>query len=115
MLLKEALEREMNEMIDNFFKILRQVITGETSLSGSHLRGATPFKVQVKFDIPIFEGKIGVYVIEKWLNLLEGYFLVHNFQIRKRLLLHSSNPTLMSRTGGKPTMRRGTRRNPHYF
>jgi hypothetical protein len=33
----------------------------------------------MNFDIPIFEGKIDAYVVDKWLNLLEGYFYIHNF------------------------------------
>ena len=39
----------------------------------------TTFKVQVNFDIPLFEGKIDVDALDKWLNVLEGYFSVHNF------------------------------------
>jgi hypothetical protein len=35
--------------------------------------------IQVNFDIPIFEGQIDADAIEKWLNLLEGYFFVQNF------------------------------------
>jgi hypothetical protein len=38
--------------------------------------GVTPFKVQVNFDIPLFEGQIDAYALEKWLNLLEGYYSV---------------------------------------
>jgi hypothetical protein len=44
---------------------------GEASSSSVH---ATPFKVQVNFDIPLFEVLIDVDVVDKWLNLLEGYF-----------------------------------------
>jgi hypothetical protein len=71
------------------------------------LEAATPFKVQVNFDIPIFEGQIDVDVIDKWLNLLEGYFWFMIFPIGKILFLHSSKLPPMSRTGGKPTMSRG--------
>lgn len=38
-----------------------------------------PFKVQVNFDIPIFQTQIEVHALARWLNLLEGYFLVHGF------------------------------------
>jgi hypothetical protein len=48
-------------------------------------RGATPFKVQINFDIPIFEGHIDTDVVDKWLNLLEGYFSVHNFSNRENI------------------------------
>jgi hypothetical protein len=56
--------------------------TGEASSSSGH---ATPFKVQVNFDIPLFEGLIYVDVVDKWLNLLEGYFSVHNFCNREKI------------------------------
>jgi hypothetical protein len=47
--------------------------------------GASPFKVQIKFDIPIFEGYIDIDVVDKWLNLLEGYFSIHNFSNREKI------------------------------
>jgi hypothetical protein len=56
--------------------------TGEASSSRGH---ATPFKVQLNFDIPLFEGLIDAYSIDKWLNLLEGYFSVHNFFDREKI------------------------------
>jgi hypothetical protein len=76
MLLEECLTQQKNEMMDSFEKILWRLPTGDTSSSN---RGTTPFKVQINFDIPIFEGQIDVDAIEKWLNLLEGYFFVHKF------------------------------------
>jgi hypothetical protein len=82
MLLEEALVRKMNEMMDNFAYILQRFPTGEEYSSRGH---AAPFKVQVNFDIPLFEGQIDVYVVDKWLNLLEGYFLVHNFFDREKI------------------------------
>jgi hypothetical protein len=48
-------------------------------------RSAAPFKVQIDFDIPIFEGRIDADVVGKWLNLLEGYFTVHNFFDRETI------------------------------
>jgi hypothetical protein len=69
-------------MMDNFAQILRRLPTGDTSSSSGH---ATPFKVQVNFDIPLFEGLIDVDVVDKWLNLLEGYFSVHNFFDREKI------------------------------
>jgi hypothetical protein len=50
-----------------------------------HFGGTSPFKVQVNFDIPVFEGQIDVDALEKWLNLLEGYFSVHNFSDREKI------------------------------
>jgi hypothetical protein len=48
-------------------------------------RPCNPFKVQVNFDIPLFEGLIDVDAVDKWLNLLEGYFSVHNFFDREKI------------------------------
>ena len=42
----------------------------------SHFRGVTTFKVQVNFDIPLFEGNLDVDALKKWLSLLEGYFSI---------------------------------------
>ena len=72
-------------MMDNFTHILRRMPTAADAPStSSHSRGATPFKVQVNFDIPLFEGKIDANALEKWLILLEGYFFVQkNFDNKK--------------------------------
>jgi hypothetical protein len=82
MFLKEALARKRNEMMDNFAQILRWLPTGDASSLRDH---ETPFKVQVNFDIPLFEGLIHSDVVDKWMNLLEGYFLVHNFSDRENI------------------------------
>jgi hypothetical protein len=47
--------------------------------------GDTPLKVHINFDIPIFEGQIDTDAVDKWLNLLEGYFSVHNFSDREKI------------------------------
>jgi len=54
--------------------------------SNNYSRKATPFKVQVNFEIPIFKGKIDTDTIDKWLNLLEGYFSVHDFSSREKII-----------------------------
>ena len=82
MLLKEALAQQRNEMMDNFTHILRRLPTGEASSSSVH---ASLFKVQVKFDIPLFGGMIDVDAVHKWLKLLEGYFSDHNFSDRENI------------------------------
>jgi hypothetical protein len=82
MLLKESLMQQRNEMMDGFAKILRRPPTGDASSSNG---GATPFKVQINFDIPIFEGHIDADMVDKWLNMLEGYFFVHNFSNREKI------------------------------
>jgi hypothetical protein len=82
LLLEESLARQMNEMMDNFAQILRWLPKGDASSSSGH---ATPFNVQVNFNIPLFEGPIYVDVVDKWLNMLEGYFSVHNFSNRENI------------------------------
>ena len=54
MLLEEALKRQKNAIMDNFAQLLLRLPTGDASSSNSHSGGATPFKVQVNFDIIIF-------------------------------------------------------------
>jgi hypothetical protein len=71
-----------NEMMVSFAQILRWLPISDASSSNG---GVTPFKVQINFDIPIFEGHIDVHVVERWLNLLEGYFSVHNFSNREKI------------------------------
>ena len=66
LLLEEALEKQMNVMMDNFSQILERLPIGNASTSSSHSGGATPFKVQVNFDIPIFEGKIDADIVDKY-------------------------------------------------
>ena len=82
MLLGEALMQQRNEKMDSFTQILWQLSTGDTSSSNG---GVAPFKVQINFDIPIFEGQIDADVVDKWLNLLEGYLFVHNFSNREKI------------------------------
>ena len=53
MLFVEALTQQRNEMMDSFAQILRRLPTCDASSSNE---GATTFKVQINFDIPIFEG-----------------------------------------------------------
>ena len=63
--LEEALEKQRNAMMDNFVHILRWLPTDDASLFDSHYGGTTPFKVQVNFDIPTFEGEIDVDAVDK--------------------------------------------------
>ena len=76
MLLEEALEKQKNAMMDNFAQIFQRLPTSGTSAFSSHSGDATPFRVQVNFDIPIFDGRIDADIEYRWLNLLEGYFSV---------------------------------------
>jgi hypothetical protein len=50
--LEEDLARQRNKMMDNFAQILQRLPKRDTSSSSGH---ETPFKVQVNFDIPLFE------------------------------------------------------------
>jgi hypothetical protein len=60
--LEEALTEQRNEIMDSFAQILWRLPTGDTS---SLSRGTAPLKVQIKFDIPIFEGQIDADVVDK--------------------------------------------------
>jgi hypothetical protein len=85
-LLEEALKKQRNAMMDNFSQILQRIPTSGALTSNNHSGGTTPFKVQVNFEIPIFEGQIDAYTVDRWLNLLEGYFSVHEFSNRERII-----------------------------
>ena len=70
LLLEQALTRQRDEMMENFADILqRLLIAAGTSSSSHHFGGTSPFKVQVNFDIPIFEGQIDADALDKWLNV----------------------------------------------
>jgi hypothetical protein len=73
-------------MMENFSHILQRLsITTRMSSSRGHFGSTYPFKVQVNFDISIFEGQIDADALEKWLNMLEGYFFVHNFSDSEKI------------------------------
>jgi hypothetical protein len=73
-------------MMENFSHILQRLpIATCTSSSNNHFGSTSPFKVHVNFDIPIFEGQIDADALDKWLNLLEGYFSVHNFFDKEKI------------------------------
>jgi hypothetical protein len=80
--IEEFLTQQNNKMMDSFVQILRQLPTGDASSSNG---GAAPFKVQIKFYIPIFEGQIDTNVVDKWLNLIEGYYSIHNFSNKEQI------------------------------
>ena len=62
-------------MMDSFSQILQRMPSmASASSTSSQFRDATPFKVQVNFDIPLFEGNIDADALDNWLNVLEGYF-----------------------------------------
>jgi hypothetical protein len=84
-------------MMENFTQILQRLSMAavEASSTRNHFIGVTPFKVQVNFDIPLFEGQIDVYALEKWLNLLEGYYSIQKFSNNEKItfaLLKSRSP-----------------------
>jgi hypothetical protein len=87
MLLEEALVRKSNEMMEKFAQILRRLpmAAAEAYSTSNHFASATPFKVQFNFDIPLFEGQIDADAIEKWLNLLEGYYSVQKFSDNEKI------------------------------
>ena len=77
----------------------------DTPSTSNRFGGLNPFKVQVNFDIPLFEGKIDADALEKWMSLLEGYFYVQKNSMVKISPSHSLIPSPMSNTGGNGTMR----------
>jgi hypothetical protein len=86
MLLEQALMRQRDKMMDNFsHNLQRLLIVAGASSSSNHFGGTSSFKVQVNFDIPIFEGQLDADALDKWLNMLEGYFSVHNFSDRENI------------------------------
>jgi hypothetical protein len=86
MLLEQALMQQRDETMDNFSHVLQPLLISTcTSSSSDHFGGTSPFKVQVNFYIPIFEGHIYVDALEKWLNLLEYYFSVQNVSDREKI------------------------------
>jgi hypothetical protein len=103
-------------MMENFSHILQRLsIASGASSSSGHFGGTSPFKVQVNFDIPVFEGQIDAEALEKWLTLLEGYFSVHNFSTKKRSPSHSLKLSLMSNIGGKLTGSKVPQRSLEYM
>jgi hypothetical protein len=74
-------------MMENFPHILQcpPIVIGTYS-SSDHFGGTSPFKIQVNFYIPIFEGQIDADALEKWLNILEGYFLVQKIFDREKII-----------------------------
>jgi hypothetical protein len=57
LLLEQALMQQRDEMMENFSHILQCLSIATCTYSSSgHFGSTSPFKVQVNFDIPIFEG-----------------------------------------------------------
>jgi hypothetical protein len=53
LLIEEALMQQRKKMMDSIMQIFRQLPTSDTSYLN---RGTAPFKVQINFNITIFEG-----------------------------------------------------------
>jgi len=80
-------------MMDNVSYILRQLATSYTSTCNNHSGGTNFLKVKVNFDFPIFEGQIDRNVVDRWIHLLEGYFLVHGYSNQNiNFSLHKATP-----------------------
>jgi hypothetical protein len=78
-------------------------LTSDTSTS----RGSsTHFRVHINFDIPIFEGQIDFDTVDKWVQVLEGYFFVHNFSDRENIMFALLKVILMSKIGGRLSVRK---------
>ena len=81
-------------MMDNISHILQRLSTYGASPSNNHSGGATPFKVQVNFDISVFEGQIDADAVDRWLNLLEGYFSINYFSNWEKIIFALLKATL---------------------
>jgi hypothetical protein len=81
----------------------------EASSTRNHFASETPFKVQVNFDIPLFEGQIDVDALEKWLNLLEVYYSVKKISNNEKITF------VLLKIGGKVTGRGTPWMNLHYL
>ena len=55
------------------------------SSTSSRFGDATPFKLQVNFDILLFEGNIDADALDNWLNVIEGYFSIYNLFDREKI------------------------------
>ena len=80
--------------MDNFAQNLQRLPTYDASTSNSHSGGATPFKVQVNFDIHVFEGQRDLHIVDRWINMLEGYFSFHDFSNRENITFFLLKATL---------------------
>jgi hypothetical protein len=86
LLLEQALTRQRDEMMENLFHILQRLpIASGASSSSDHFGGTSHFKVQVNVYIIIFEGQIDPDALDKYLNLVVGYFSVHNFSDKENI------------------------------
>ena len=86
LLLEKSPTRQRDKMMENFSHILQRLpIASGASSSSNHFGGTSPFKVQVNFDIPVFEGQIDADALDKWLNLLECYFSIHKFFDKEKI------------------------------
>lgn len=81
-LVEEALNKQREEMMSQFSNLLQKQKPSE---SETPFRGNTPFKVQVNFDIPNFEGKVDAEAVDNWLSKLDRYFSVNNFSDAEKI------------------------------
>jgi hypothetical protein len=66
-------------MMENFSHIIKHLlIASGTSSSSDHFGGTSPFKVQVNFDILVFEGRIDTEALEM-VNSTRRLFLCSQF------------------------------------
>ena len=73
-------------MMENISHILQCLLIATDAYSSNNLFGSTfPFKVHVNFYIPVFESQIDADALHKWLNMIEGYFSVHDFSSQENI------------------------------
>ena len=84
-LVEEALNKQCEEMMKQFSEMLGKQ-EAHASQRNQKFGTQTPFKVQVNFDIPTFQGKIDADVVDDWLSKLERYFCVNNFSDIEKII-----------------------------
>jgi hypothetical protein len=86
LLLEQALTRQRDEMMENFSHILKRLpIASGASSSSDHFGGTSPFKVQVNFDIPVFEGQIDAECPRKMVKSARRLFLCSQFFDKEKI------------------------------
>ena len=116
-LVEEALNKQREEMMKQFLEMIGKK-EAHASQSNPKFGGKTPFKVQVNFDIPTFQGKIDADTVDEWLSKLERYFCVNNFSDIEKItfsLLKANNHVKLAWEAHLPTEENQEARDEHKF
>jgi len=84
-LLEEALERQRNAMMDSFAQILQRYPEATLRLPAATLEIPRPLRYKLILKSPSSRVK-DADAVDKWLNLLEGYFTFHEFSSQEKIV-----------------------------